>query len=317
MELYNAACMAAGLLLNGLFIFGLMKITSHSFKSYRNYLIIYSIGISVYSVAIAVCDISMASSPQAFVMMSQGIIRGLLGVGIYLGIMSIVLIVLITLPVFRYTAIKRNWLYHHISSVHAIAPYCALTAMGGLLIYCMPAFFFKPDAITTEIAAPLLKSKFGLTKDHGYMAMIGYYRGSFEERWKAFTGLLIVYAFVIGYFFVAIVVTILIRREVVGRGRSKRRQFLEKRHLMCFWSQTILIMVLDHIPRYIWLTLPLLSIESDTPDEYAKYATPLLPVVSALSIVYTVPELYIHIAKARGKPVAPSMDQGTTNTVDN
>lgn len=91
-------------------------------------------------------------------------------------------------------------------------------------------------------------------------------------------------------------------------------------------------MVLDHIPRYIWLTLPLLSIESDTPDEYAKYATPLLPVVSALSIVYTVPvsqcvhftmfiaisqELYIHIAKARGKPVAPSMDQGTTNTVDN
>lgn len=44
---------------------------------------------------------------------------------------------------------------------------------------------------------------------------LGHFQGSFEERWKAFTGLLIVYAFVIGYFFVAIVVTILIRREVV------------------------------------------------------------------------------------------------------
>ncbi|GMR45407.1 hypothetical protein PMAYCL1PPCAC_15602, partial [Pristionchus mayeri] len=305
---------ASSLLFHGLFVFGLLKITSHSFKPNRNFLILYSTCMCVYSVTIALCDISMASSPRVVVMISLGVVRGLLGLGIYLGIMSIILVVLLTLPIYRYSAMRRNWFYLHVTSMHAIAPYCALTAMAGLLIYCLPAFFFKPEQAGVEVAAPLIKQKFALTRDYGYMAMIGYYGDSSEARWKPCVGLAVEYLFFICFYIAAIVVTYKIYKEALNRDRSKKRRFLERRHLISFWTQAVLITVLDQLPRAIWSILPLFSLASDIPHEISKYSNPVLPLLSALSIIYTVPELYIHIMKSRGKPVAPSMDQGTTNT---
>ncbi|GMS94610.1 hypothetical protein PENTCL1PPCAC_16785, partial [Pristionchus entomophagus] len=186
--------------------------------------------------------------------------------------------------------------------------------MAGLLSYCLPAFFFKPDAVSTDIAAPLLKQKFGLTRNHGYMAMIGYYGGDLEERWKAYAGLMVIYLLFICFYVVGIIFTIKIHKEAFDKNRSKKRKFLEKRHLLCFWSQAILISVCDELPRLIWATLPLFSIASDLPDEFTKYSAPILPIASAFSIIYTVPELYIHIVKSRGRPIAPSIDIGTTNS---
>ncbi|GMT22452.1 hypothetical protein PFISCL1PPCAC_13749, partial [Pristionchus fissidentatus] len=281
----------------------------------RYYLILYSCCLSIFSIATVLCEIvSFQATPYRFVWKRLKLFFCERGIGVYLATSSIIMIVVLTLPIIRWSGLTRNWLYTHASSIHAIAPYCTLTVMAGLLIYCMPAFFFKPDSISIEAASGVLKQKFGLSKDYGYMAMVGYYGTNFATRWTAKSGLLIIYLFVIIYLAIALFFSYLIRKVISGKTRSAKRLYLEKRHLGCFWTQTVLVMALDMVPVLVWFTLPLFSVASEAPTAFYAYSAPALPVLGGLMLCYGVPELFIYYFGSKRKGIAPSLDLGTTNS---